>query len=245
MSIVSNRAGASARARSLQIATHRTRWFVVPSMAALAAGTAGGDALLGAPGAVVGCSAVTLGGVFLARRAWRGSEAARWLQGAAGEARTARAVKKLRKRGWHLFNDLAVPRSRANIDHLWVPPSGELVVVGDTKAWHAKGAKVRLYGDRLMYGKWDQSRCVETIRWETSKVVESLRVRAFSVLVVDGAKVDAKHHPGGWIEVDPTFYVVEQDQLFEFLAGVKGHLNKHAVKEIVSDVHRLLPAYRR
>lgn len=50
-------------------------------------------------------------------------EARAWHAGAAGERRTARLLRRLPP-GWHVWHDLAVPRSRANIDHLVAGPGG-------------------------------------------------------------------------------------------------------------------------
>ncbi|MER6860773.1 NERD domain-containing protein, partial [Streptomyces pilosus] len=48
------------------------------------------------------------------------SAAARWAHGAEGEAHTARLLAPLQTAGWHLRHDLALPKSRANLDHVLV-----------------------------------------------------------------------------------------------------------------------------
>jgi hypothetical protein len=182
---------------------------------------------------------------------WRKSDAARWFQGAAGERRTHRAVRKLRLRGWHLLNDRSIPGSRANLDHVWVSPTSDLVFVGDTKAWHAKGARVKFSGGRLWYGRWDETDKVETIRWETSKVLDvlggSFTRRVVSVLVLDGAILDADHHPQGWLEIDPRFYVVEQPHLAKFLSDSVHGQRRHsaAAAHLAMLIGNAFPAYRR
>jgi Nuclease-related domain len=47
-----------------------------------------------------------------------------WRRGAGGERRTARLLEPLERQGWVVLHDLAVPGSRANIDHLVIGPSG-------------------------------------------------------------------------------------------------------------------------
>jgi Nuclease-related domain len=56
-----------------------------------------------------------------------------WRRGAAGERHTARLLRRLEQRGWVVLHDLAVPGSRANIDHLAIGPGG--VVVIDSKQY--------------------------------------------------------------------------------------------------------------
>jgi Nuclease-related domain len=45
-----------------------------------------------------------------------------WRRGAAGERRTGRLLGPLERHGWVVLHDLAVPGSRANIDHLVIGP---------------------------------------------------------------------------------------------------------------------------
>lgn len=130
-------------------------------------------------------------------------DARRWFQGGFGERRTARRLASARRlgvlRGWWFAHDLKIPKSRANLDHVAVHPSGQLVVYLDTKAWHAKRAVVRVDGARLMYGPWDKTKALDTIAWEASRLREGLggAVPVVSVLVCDGAEVE-----GGTLELD-------------------------------------------
>lgn len=241
-----HRAGASARAQGWRILRRNARRYSVLGGGSLATVVGAGAVLDGATGAGLAGLVLTSGGVFLGRRAWRGSEAGRWFQGAAGEARTARTMLRLRRRGWAVFHDLTIPGSKANIDHLAIMPGASLVAVLDTKAWHAKRALVRFSGGKLWYGPWDQTSKVDTIRWETGRAAEELQTRAFSILVLDGGKLDPRHHDQGWAEIDPMFYVVEQGHLVKFLKDVPGQRrNKAQVKALAAIVNRRLPAYRR
>jgi hypothetical protein len=54
-------------------------------------------------------------------------DAVAWRRGAAGERRTARLLDPLERRGWAVLHDLAVPGSRANLDHLVIGPGGVFV----------------------------------------------------------------------------------------------------------------------
>jgi ElaB/YqjD/DUF883 family membrane-anchored ribosome-binding protein len=51
-------------------------------------------------------------------------DAVAWRRGAAGERRTARLLGPLERQGWVVLHDVAVPGSRANIDHLAIGPGG-------------------------------------------------------------------------------------------------------------------------
>jgi Nuclease-related domain len=55
-------------------------------------------------------------------------EAVAWRRGAAGERRTARLLGQLERHGWAVLHDLALPGSRANLDHLAIGPGGVFVI---------------------------------------------------------------------------------------------------------------------
>jgi hypothetical protein len=59
------------------------------------------------------------------------SDPRRWARGAAGERRTAEILSDLPRRRWGVLHDLALPASRANVDHLVIGPTGVWLV--DTK----------------------------------------------------------------------------------------------------------------
>ena len=70
--------------------------------------------------------------ISLAKLAWgkRGSTEA-WGKGARGERETARALEPLATRGYVLLNDLAIPGSRANVDHVLIAPGERYDVIVD------------------------------------------------------------------------------------------------------------------
>lgn len=76
-------------------------------------------------------------GVSFARAAWgrrRTTEA--WATGAAGERKTASILARLERRGWIVLHDRRIPRSRANIDHVAIGPTGVFVI--ETKQYTGK-----------------------------------------------------------------------------------------------------------
>jgi hypothetical protein len=58
-------------------------------------------------------------------------ETVAWRRGAAGERRTARLLAALERHGWAVLHDLAIPGSRANLDHLAIGPAGVFVIDSD------------------------------------------------------------------------------------------------------------------
>ena len=72
-------------------------------------------------------------------------DAVAWRRGAAGERRTARLLDPLERHGWAVLHDLAVPGSRANIDHLVIGPGGVFVI--DSKQYRGR------HGARVPWGK--------------------------------------------------------------------------------------------
>src|SRR5574341_308177 len=154
---------------------------------------AGGVGFLVAPGSlsVVSLAAGGVAGVALAVWRWRRPSRWRsWLQGALGEYRTGHVLNRLKREGWGVLHDRKIPRSRANLDHVLVHPSGQFLVYVDTKAWHAKGWQIRVTGGRLMYGPRSQANTVETVAWEASRLREVTGLRTLAVIAVDGGKVN-------------------------------------------------------
>ncbi|AZS06731.1 hypothetical protein HOU95_gp076 [Streptomyces phage Hiyaa] len=153
----------------------------------------GGVGFALAPGSLSVVSLVAGGaaGVTLAVWRWRRpSQWRSWLQGARAEYRTGRQLNRLKREGWGVLHDRRIPRSRANLDHVLVHPSGEFLVYVDTKAWHAKKAIVRVNQGRLMYGPWSQAQKVETVAWEASRLQELIGLPTYAVIAVDGGKVN-------------------------------------------------------
>ncbi len=90
-------------------------------------------------------------------------------QGARGERRTAEVLNPRSGDGWYVLHDLAVPASRANIDHVVVTPAGVFVV--DSKDW---SGRVSAGKDTLWVGRYPKSRELDTLEWETSAVTSAL-----------------------------------------------------------------------
>ena len=124
------------------------------------------------------------------RLRFRPSEQARtWQRGARGERRTAHLLDRLTREGFVVFHDLAVPGSRANVDHLAIGPTGLFVI--DSKQWTGS---VHQSADGLVWhNHYPLDRTLETVRWEAQQVSRVLGSRAAALLCVHGAHV----HGGG------------------------------------------------
>src|SRR5215207_8064838 len=86
-------------------------------------------------------SGLLLGGFAVITAGWAlrfrpSLDAGAWRRGAVGERRTARLLGPLEREGWAILHDLAVPGSRANLDHLAIGPGGVFVV--DSKQYRGR-----------------------------------------------------------------------------------------------------------
>jgi hypothetical protein len=109
--------------------------------------------------------------------AWPRYDPSRWARGAAGELVTAALLERLPRRRWVVLHDLALPGSRANIDHLVIGPTGVWVV--DTKAYRARVAP--RWHQVLVAGAPMRTAAV---RWEAEVVSRLLGVAARPVIAM-------------------------------------------------------------
>lgn len=149
------------------------------------------------------------------------ARAALWDRGAAGEHATAVRLAGLAAHGWHLRHDLALPYSRANLDHVLIAPCGTGVVVLDTKAWH-RGRPTDLVGGRVHCGKEDRHKQVENVVGYARRVRKALgvpEVEVLPMLVVHNSVVVGGHLDvtvSGW---PAPVYVLAPDWLSSTLAA--------------------------
>lgn len=94
--------------------------------------------------------------------------------GAEGERRTAALVRPLADEGWFGLFDRSIPGMHsANVDIFLVAPSGDVVPV-DAKLWHRNDEVCEVNG-RLFHGEKDYGSVIGSVRFETSRMTESLR----------------------------------------------------------------------
>jgi Nuclease-related domain len=187
------RPGGSAQARWRQMrAAEWAAWIrTMPWRVAAALGIGAGAGLLGsliAPRLVL-----VLGGLAAVAAGWAlrfrpSPEAIAWRRGAAGERRTARLLGPLEQLGWVVLHDLAVPGSRANIDHLAIGPGGIFVV--DSKPYRGH-LKLDPSG-RLWHGRYPLAPTLQAVSFEADQAAQVLPdpgVVVVPIVAVHGAQI--------------------------------------------------------
>ena len=187
------RPGGSAQARWRQLrAAEWAAWTrTLPwRMAAIAVAGVGGGLLgsLLAPrlGLVVAALVAVAAGWGLRFRP--SPDAIAWRQGASGERRTARLLAPLERQGWAVLHDLAVPGSRANIDHLAIGPGGVFVI--DSKQY--RGRLQLDSSGRLWHGRHPVGSGLQAVSFEADQAAQVLpdpRVVVLPIVAVHGAQV--------------------------------------------------------
>jgi Nuclease-related domain len=187
------RPGGSAQARWRQMrAAEWAAWIrTMPWRVAATLGIGAGAGLLGsliAPRLVL-----VLGGLAAVAAGWTlrfrpSPEAIAWRRGAVGERRTARLLGPLEQLGWAVLHDLAIPRSRANIDHLAIGPGGIFVV--DSKQYRGR-LKLDPSG-RLWHGRYPLASALQAVSFEADQAAQVLPhpgVVVVPIVAVHGAQV--------------------------------------------------------
>jgi hypothetical protein len=187
------RPGGSAQARwRLLRAAEWAAWTrTLPWRAAVLVG-------IGATGGVLGSLLVprlglVLGGLAAVAAGWGlrfrpSPDAVAWRRGAAGERRTAQLLDPLEQHGWAVLHDLAVPASRANLDHLVIGPGGVFVI--DSKQYRGR-LQVDPSG-RLWHGRYPLAPTLQTVSFEadqTAVVLPDPGLAVVPIVAVHGAQV--------------------------------------------------------
>jgi hypothetical protein len=162
-----------------------------PWRLAAALGIGAGGGLLGS--LIAPRLGLVAGGLAAAAAGWglrfRPSlDAVAWRRGAAGERRTARLLGPLERHGWVVLHDLAVPGSRANIDHLVIGPAGVFVI--DSKQYRGR---LRLDASgRLWHGRYPLAPTLQAVEFEADQAAQILAdpdVVVIPIVAVHGAQV--------------------------------------------------------
>jgi hypothetical protein len=110
----------------------------------------------------------------------------------------------LERHGWAVLHDLAVPCSRANVDHLVIGPGGVFVI--DSK--HYRGRLHLDFSGRLWHGRYPVAPVLRTVSWEADKAAQVLPdpgVAVVPIVAVHGAPV-----PWGKVVMDGVSVVPAQ-----------------------------------
>jgi Nuclease-related domain len=187
------RPGGSAQAtwRRMQAAewaawTRSLPWRVAATLGAAAAGAVLGSLLAPRLSLVLAGLAAVAAGWGL--RFQPSLDAIAWRRGAAGERRTARLLGPLERQGWVVLHDLAIPGSRANLDHLVIGPGGVLVI--DSK--HYRGRLQLDPSGRLWHGRYPLAPTLRAVSFEADQaalVLTDPDVVVVPVVAVHGAQV--------------------------------------------------------
>jgi Nuclease-related domain len=116
------------------------------------------------------------------------ADAVAWRRGAEGERRTARLLSPLERQGWVVLHDLAIPRSRANLDHLAIGPGGVFVI--DSKQYRGH-LQLDRFG-RLWHGRYPLTTTLRAVEFEAdqaARVLPDPGVVMVPIVAVHGAQV--------------------------------------------------------
>jgi Nuclease-related domain len=171
----------------------------LPWRAAVILGAAAGGGLLGR--LLAPRLSLILGALAAAATGWGlrfrpSPDAVAWRRRAAGERRTARLLGPLQQEGWAVLHDLALPDSRANLDHLVIGPGGVFAI--DSKQYRG-----RLQLDptgRLWHGRYPLGSALRAASWEADQAAQVLPdpgMVVVPIVAVHGAQV-----PWGKVVID-------------------------------------------
>jgi len=172
--------------------------------------------------------------------------AAVWEIGGTAEATTARMLTVLKRQGWHVLNDRALPGwGRANLDHVLISPCGTAIVVLDTKRWHFQRETTLIRG-RVHCGGEDRHDQVEKVARYAAHVTKLLRMprgTVWPLLVVHGSRIR-----GGWLKAGSqawggVVHVLGPDYLVPVLAAAPGTRDPGRAAALARRVAEALPPY--
>ena len=166
--------------------THSLPWRMAVIVVSGVAGGLLGSLLAPRVGLAVGGLAAVAAGWGL--RFQPSPDAVAWRRGAAGERHTARLLAPLERQGWVILHDLAVPGSRANLDHLVIGPGGVFVI--DSKQY--RGRLQLDSAGRLWHGRYPLAPTLRAVNFEADRAAQILTdpdVVVRPIMAVHGAQV--------------------------------------------------------
>jgi Nuclease-related domain len=205
--------------------TRALPWRVAVILGVGAAGGVYGSLLAPRLGLVLGGLAATAAGWGLRFRP--SPDAVAWRRGAVGERRTARLLSHLKRHGWAILHDLAIPGSHANLDHLVIGPGGVFAI--DSKQYRG-----RLQLDpsgRLWHGRSPLAPTLRAVSFEADRAARVLPdpgLVVVPIVAVHGAQV-----PWGKVVVEGV-PVVTARQLPSMLRQLPAVLGPERVAALAS-----------
>jgi Nuclease-related domain len=131
----------------------------------------------------VGLAAATVAGWRLRFRLSCDTRA--WRDGARGERATAGLLRRLGRRGYVVFHDVAIPGTPANADHLLIGPPGAILV--DSKRY--TGQVTQTPDGRIWHNHYPMDHTLRALRLETQAISRALGVHVRPVMCIHQAQV--------------------------------------------------------
>jgi hypothetical protein len=113
-----------------------------------------------------------------------------WATGARGEERLGHRLDSVSGHGVYVLHDRRIPRTKANIDHIAVGPTGVFVI--DAKKYRGRprlaveGGLIRPRIEKLMVGSRDRTKLVQGVQKQVGLVSSALQSAGFGQLPVSG-----------------------------------------------------------
>lgn len=167
-----------------------------------------------------------------------------WERGAAGEEATVRLLEGLRSSGWKVRHDLRLPGWRANLDHVLVAPSGDVVVL-DTKVWR-RNWPTALVGGRVHCGLEDRHEQVAKVAGYAARIQAALGLPGVTVLpllVVHGSPVAGGFLAAPVAGVRQPVLVLSPPFLVPTLLSARQVPDRARAAAVVDRVDRVLKPY--
>lgn len=186
-----------------------------------------------------------LGGLILAISEEPRSTTA-WARGARGEEILGRGLDSLEPRGVRVLHDRRIPRTRANIDHIAVGPTGVHVIDAKRYKGHptlrVEGGIIRPRVHKLMVGSRDCARLVDGMHKQLEVVRGALERAGFADVPVHGSLcfVDADWPLFGGSFVISDVAVLWPKKLSERVLA-PGEITTEAITSVHASLARAFP----
>jgi hypothetical protein len=113
-----------------------------------------------------------------------------WATGSSGEERLGRRLNRLARPDLHVLHDRRIPRTRGNIDHMVVAPSGVYIVEAKKykgrPSLRVEGGIIRPRVEKLMVGSRDCTKLVDGVHKQIEQVQSALESAGFGGVPVTG-----------------------------------------------------------
>jgi hypothetical protein len=123
-----------------------------------------------------------------------------WREGAKGARATARLLRRLHRRGYVCFHDIAIPGMPATADHLLVGPAGVILV----RSRRSPGRVTQTEDGRVWHDHAPMDDVLHSLRQETAAISRALGVPVRPVICVHRAEVARTGLRAGGVHVLPA-----------------------------------------